>query len=60
MAISNQCERELARSLASIRDAVRPYTRFVETQQTMLAETEAALHATDAGLRELAIRIETL
>jgi hypothetical protein len=58
-AITGQFERELARSLASIRDAVRPYTRFVETQQAMLADTEAALQAAAAGLRELSARIET-
>jgi small GTP-binding protein len=59
-AITGQFERELARSLASIHDAVRPYTRFVEAQQVTLAETEAALQGADAGLRELAIRIDAL
>ena len=58
--ISDQFERELARSLATIREAVRPYTRFVEAQQATLAGTETALQSTDAGLRELAARIETL
>ena len=58
--ISDQFERELARSLATIREAVRPYTRFVEAQQETLAGTETALQSTDAGLRELAARIEAL
>jgi hypothetical protein len=59
-AISDQFERELGRSLTNIRDAVRPYTRFVEAQQVTLADTEAALQSTDAGLRELKARIEAL
>jgi small GTP-binding protein len=59
-AITDQFERELSRSLASIRDAVRPYTRFVEAQQATLAETETALQGADAGLRDLAVRIEAL
>jgi small GTP-binding protein len=59
-AISDQFERELARSLTTIRDAVRPYTRFVEAQQATLAGTEAALKGTNAGLRELKARIEAL
>jgi hypothetical protein len=59
-AITDQFERELARSLASIRGAVRPYTRFVEAQQATLAETETALQGADAGLRDLAVRIEAL
>jgi small GTP-binding protein len=59
-AMTDQFEKELARSLASIRDAVRPYTRFVEAQQATLADTETALQSADAGLRRLAARIETL
>jgi hypothetical protein len=59
-AISDQFERELARSITSIRDAVRPYTRFVEAQQATLAETETALQNSDARLRELAARIRKL
>jgi len=59
-AISDQFTRELARSLASIRDAVRPYTRFVEAEQATLADTEAALQGADVSLRQLAARIETL
>jgi hypothetical protein len=59
-AMTDQFERELARSLSSIRSAMRPYTRFVETQQATLAGTESALQDADAGLRELAVRIEAL
>ncbi len=59
-ALSDQFERELARSLARIRDAMRPYTRFVEGQQAALAEAETALQHAAAELRELADRIEAL
>jgi hypothetical protein len=59
-AISEQFERELARSLSGIQDSVRPYTRFVEAEQATLADTEAALQSTDAALRALAARIEAL
>jgi small GTP-binding protein len=59
-AMTGQFERELGRSLAGIRDSVRPYTRFIEAQQATLAEVEATLQSTDAGLRELAGRIEAL
>ena len=58
-AITDQFERELARSLASIRDAVRPYTRFVETQQATLGQTESALKGAETHLRRLAAQIET-
>ena len=44
-AMTTQFEAELARSLARIREAMRPYTRFVETQQVTLADTEKGLRA---------------
>ncbi|MGE5603230.1 MAG: dynamin family protein, partial [Nitrososphaerales archaeon] len=37
-ALTEQFEAELTRSLTNIRAAMRPYTRFVETQQTSLGE----------------------
>ncbi len=41
-----------------IREAMRPYTRFVETQQATLADTEAALREAQQVMGELAGRIE--
>lgn len=56
--LTGQFESELGRSLARIRDAMRPYTRFVETQQATLGETEQMLQATLAQLAQLATQIE--
>lgn len=59
-ALSGQFETELTRSLVNIRDAMRPYTRFVETQQVSLGDTEKALRATQSELQALAARIGEL
>lgn len=59
-ALTNQFEGELGRSLARIRDAMRPYTRFVEMQQATLGDTEAALRASQHALDDLAAGIEAL
>ncbi|MGQ9839661.1 MAG: dynamin family protein [Anaerolineae bacterium] len=58
-ALTEQFEREVERSLSRIREALRPYTRFVETQQATLAQTEAALRAAQDELQRLAAQIET-
>lgn len=58
-ALTQQFEREVERSLTRIRQALRPYTRFVETQQATLAETEAALRTAQDELQRLAAEIET-
>ena len=59
-ALSGQFETEIKRSLANIREAMRPYTRFVETQQVALFEAEKALHSMKDELQALATRVETL
>jgi small GTP-binding protein len=59
-ALTTEFETELGKSLQRIREAMRPYTRFVETQQTTLAETESALHEASRTMGELAERIEGL
>ena len=56
--ITAQFENELARSLQRIREAIRPYTRFVETQQATLGETESVLRTAQRTMAELAGRIE--
>ncbi len=58
-ALTQQFEREVERSLTRIREALRPYTRFVETQQATLAQSEAALRAAQEELSRLAAEIET-
>jgi small GTP-binding protein len=53
-------ESELGRSLQRIREAMRPYTRFVETQQKALVETESALRNMKQTFGALASKIETM
>ncbi|PKO21033.1 MAG: dynamin [Chloroflexi bacterium HGW-Chloroflexi-1] len=57
-AMTDQFEDELGRSLQRIREAMQPYTRFVETQQATLADTETALTAIQANLRDLGKKLE--
>jgi len=59
-AITAQFEDELGRSLQNIREAMQPYTRFVETQQATLADTETALTTIQANLRDLEKKLEDL
>lgn len=59
-ALTGQFETELTRSLTNIRAAMRPYTRFVETQQATLGETEQALRAAQGDLQALAARVNAL
>jgi small GTP-binding protein len=59
-AITAQFENELDRSLQRIREAMRPYTRFVETEQATLAETVKSLAVAQREMRELAAEIELL
>jgi len=57
-AITDQFEDELGRSLQRIRESMQPYTRFVETQQATLGDTETALTAIQANLRDLGKKLE--
>jgi small GTP-binding protein len=57
-ALTDEFEAELGKSLQRIREAVRPYTRFVEMQQVALAETETALRNAQRAMGKLAGRIE--
>ncbi len=59
-AMTAQFESELGRSLQRIREAMRPYTRFVETQQSTLAETEATLKTAQQAMTEMRGKIEAL
>jgi hypothetical protein len=55
--LTTQFETELGQSVQRIREAMRPYTRFVETQGAVLSETEAALRAAQSSLRDLAEQV---
>jgi small GTP-binding protein len=59
-AMAAQFEQELARSLTRIREAMQPYTRFVETQQSSIAEIEGNLLETRQALGDMATQIENL
>jgi small GTP-binding protein len=59
-ALTTQFEGELGRSLQRIREAMRPYTRFVEAQQSTLTGTEAALQEAQRVMGKLAEQIENL
>ncbi len=59
-ALTGQFEGEMAGSLARLREAMRPYTRFVETQQASLVDTEKALQEAHDGLAKLAAAIDAL
>ena len=59
-ALTGQFEAELTRSLAKLREAMRPYTRFVETQQISLGDTEQALRSAQGELQALAARVNEL
>jgi small GTP-binding protein len=56
--MSAQFEKELSGSLERIRSAIRPYTRFVETQQAASGEIEAGLQTVERSLNDLAARVE--
>jgi small GTP-binding protein len=59
-AITAQFERELVQALARVRTAIRPYQRFVETQQAGLAASEAALQTAQQRLQALWDRVARL
>lgn len=59
-ALTGQLEKELQRSMINIREAMRPYTRFVETQRSSLDDTERMLLEAKDTLARLASRVEAL
>lgn len=58
--MGKEFERELARSLQKLREAIAPYTRFVRAEQQKLARIEGELGEIGAGLGQLRVRIENL
>lgn len=58
-ALTAQFEAELGKSLQRIREAIRPYTRFVEIQGGALDEAQAALRQAQEVMADLAAKIQT-
>jgi len=59
-AITEQFERELARSLGTIREAMYPYTRFVNREEARVQDAADGLQAAQKAFRALAAQIEAL
>ena len=59
-ALTAQFDREVERSMARVRDAVAPYTRFVAAEQRRLNSTRDALRAAGQELGGLQRRVEML
>ena len=59
-AMTEQFERELARSLQRLREAIAPYTRFVRAEHQKLTRIEGELVGLNAALGQLRARIEDL
>ena len=57
-ALRGQFEREITRSLANIRDAIAPYTRFVRAETDKLKEAQTEIEASQVELRRLRANIE--
>ena len=57
--LTGQFEREIERSVARVRDAVAPYSRFVRTEQERLAAANAELTAIRGRLAGLQQRVGT-
>ena len=59
-ALSEQFERELARSVRRLREALQPYTQFVEAQEIAVTTAEKDLNETVRALDDLAEQIAQL
>jgi hypothetical protein len=59
-ALTAQFDREVEQSMARVRDAVAPYTRFVAAEQLRLNTTRDALRAAEQELGGLQRRVEML
>jgi small GTP-binding protein len=59
-ALSGQFEREIARSLQRIDDAVAPYTRFVRAERDHLTHTQIEVQTIADGLGRIKAQVEAL
>jgi len=60
VAMTEEFERELARSLQRLREAIEPYTRFVRAEQQKLGRIEAELEEIGGALAQVRTRVENL
>jgi len=60
VAMGEEFERELGRSLQRLREAIAPYTRFVRAEQQKLARTEGELGEISAALGQVRSSVENL
>ncbi|MGD8596718.1 MAG: hypothetical protein PVJ26_06815, partial [Anaerolineae bacterium] len=58
--MTEEFERELARSLARLREAITPYTRFVRAERQKLTTIEAELDGIRSALGQIQSRIEEM
>lgn len=58
--LRSQFEREIARSVQQINEAIAPYTRFVRAERDKLQETSAELEKVEQRLNQVKARIEEL
>jgi small GTP-binding protein len=58
--LTSQFQHEIERSLQNIQNAIAPYTRFVRSEQTKLAEMQQHLEQVEAELSRLSGRIEEI
>ena len=58
--LTEEFDREVDRSLARIREAVGPYTRFVEAERRRLGEMESELEQSATALAALSRKVEEL
>ena len=59
-AMTEEFERELARSLERLRDAITPYTRFVRAEREKLTAIEGELESIRSALGQIQSRIEEM
>jgi hypothetical protein len=59
-AMSEEFEREMARSLQRLREAIAPYTRFVRAEKNKLARIQGELDEISSALAQLRAQVEEL
>jgi small GTP-binding protein len=60
LAMTNQFNTELARSVERIRDAIAPYTRFVRMEQDRMTEADRRLSQVEQTLENIRSQVETV
>jgi hypothetical protein len=58
--LATQFERETSSSLARIREAIAPYTRFVRAEQERLTDSREELSRVQKGLESFQARVDSL